>query len=186
MRSFSVHNLARLYNYEAIHAAKVRELSLSLFDQLRPLHGYNSWERELLGYAAIVHDIGVAVGYYDHHKHGAYLVLNGALQGFTHREVVILTALVRYHRKGEVSLDEYRGMLEPGDHERVARLAAMLRLAEYMERRKSQVVQGLKVEIGDTVRVVTRTTGDATIEIWDANRRSGFFQRAFGRPVEIR
>lgn len=186
MRSFSVHNLARLYNYEAIHAAKVRELSLSLFDQLRPLHGYNSWERELLGYAAIVHDIGVAVGYYDHHKHGAYLVLNGALQGFTHREVVILMALVRYHRKGEVSLEEYRDVLAPDDHERVARLAAMLRLAEYMERRKSQVVQGLKVEIGDTVRVVTRTTGDATIEIWDTNRRSGFFQRAFGRPVEIR
>ncbi|HNP70888.1 MAG TPA: Ppx/GppA phosphatase family protein [Kouleothrix sp.] len=185
MRGFSVQNLARVYNYEAIHCAKVRDLSLSLFDQLRPLHGYGEWERELLGYAALVHDIGVAVGYYDHHKHGAYLVLNSALQGFSQREMVLLALLVRYHRKGEVSVDDYRKILHPSDGERVARLAAMLRLAEYLERSKSQVVQSLHVELGDTVRVITRTVGDAAVEIWDANRRAGLFQKAFAKPIEI-
>ena len=113
MRGFSVQNLARIYNYEAIHSAKVRELSLSLFDQLRPLHGYGEWERELLGYAAILHDIGVAVGYYDHHKHGAYLVINSALQGFSHREIVMLALLVRYHRKGDVSVETYQRDTSP-------------------------------------------------------------------------
>lgn len=185
MRGFSVQNLARIYNYETIHSAKVRDLSLSLFDQLRPLHGYGEWERELLSYAAILHDIGVAVGYYDHHKHGAYLVINSALQGFSHREVVMLALLVRYHRKGDVSTNDYRAVLEPGDGERVARLAALLRLAEYLERSKSQVVQGLQVELGDSVRVVTRVVGDATVEIWDANRRAGLFQKAFGKAIEI-
>lgn len=185
MRGFSVQNLARLYNYEALHSAKVRELSLSLFDQLRPLHGYGDWERELLGYAAQLHDIGVAIGYYDHHKHGAYLVMNSALQGFSHREVVLLALLVRYHRKGDVNADPYKKVLHPGDGERVARLAALLRLAEYLERSKSQVVQGLQVELGETVRVVTKTIGDATVEIWDANRRAGLFQKAFGKAIEI-
>jgi exopolyphosphatase/guanosine-5'-triphosphate,3'-diphosphate pyrophosphatase len=185
MRGFSVQNLARIYNYEAIHSAKVRDLAISLFDQLRALHGYGEWERELLGYAAILHDIGVAVGYYDHHKHGAYLVINSALQGFSHREVVMLALLVRYHRKGDVSTDDYRAVLAPGDAERIARLAALLRLAEYLERSKSQVVQGLQVEVGDSVRVVTRVVGDATVEIWDANRRAGLFQKAFGKPIEI-
>jgi exopolyphosphatase/guanosine-5'-triphosphate,3'-diphosphate pyrophosphatase len=185
MRGFSVQNLARIYNYEAIHSAKVRDLALSLFDQLRPLHGYNEWERELLGYAAMLHDIGVAVGYYDHHKHGAYLVINSALQGFSHREIVMLALLVRYHRKGDVSADEYRAVLNPSDTERVARLAALLRVAEYLERSKSQVVQGLHVELGDPIRVVTRVVGDATVEIWDANRRTGLFQKAFGKAIEI-
>lgn len=185
MRSFSVKNLARLYNYEAIHSAKVRDLSVSLFDQLRPLHGYGEWERDLLGYAAQLHDIGVAIGYYDHHKHGAYLIMNSALQGFNHREVVMLALLVRYHRKGDVSIDSYRKILMPGDQERIARLAALLRLAEYLERSKSQVVQGLQVELGETVRVVTKTMGDATVELWDANRRSGLFQKAFGKAIEI-
>jgi len=184
-RGFSVQNLARVYNYEVIHASKVRELSLSLFDQLRPLHGYGEWERELLGYAATLHDIGVAVGYYDHHKHGAYLIANSALQGFNHREIVLLALLVRYHRKGDVVVDEYRDILQPSDGERTARLAALLRIAEYLERSKSQVIQGLHVELGDIVRVITRSIGDATVEIWDANRRSGLFRKAFGKEVEI-
>lgn len=184
-RGFSVQNLARIYNYEPLHTAKVRDLSLSLFDQLRPLHGYGEWERDLLGYAALLHDIGVAIGYYDHHKHGAYLVINSALQGFSHREIVILALLVRYHRKGDVSVEDYRSILEPSDGERVARLAALLRLAEYLERSKSQVVQGLQVEIGDPIRVTTRTVGDAAVEIWDANRRAGLFQKAFGKAIEI-
>lgn len=185
VRGFSVQNLARVYNYEAIHAAKVRELSLSLFDQLRSMHGYGEWERELLGYAATLHDIGVAVGYYDHHKHGAYLITNSALQGFSHREVVLLALAVRYHRKGDIAVDEYRDILHPSDAERVARLSALLRIAEYLERSKSQVIQGLQVELGDPVRVVTRSIGDATVEIWDANRRSGLFRKAFGKEIEI-
>jgi exopolyphosphatase / guanosine-5'-triphosphate,3'-diphosphate pyrophosphatase len=184
-RSFSVQNLARIYNHEPIHTAKVRDLSLALFDQLRALHGYGEWERELLNYAAHLHDVGVAIGYYDHHKHGAYLLMNAALQGFDHREVVILAMLVRYHRKGDVSVDQYRDILHGSDGERIARLAALLRIAEYLERSKSQVVLGLQVEMGDPIRVVTRTNGDATVEIWDANRRAGLFQKAFGKAIEI-
>jgi exopolyphosphatase/guanosine-5'-triphosphate,3'-diphosphate pyrophosphatase len=185
MRSFSVQNLARIYNYEALHTAKVRELSLSLFDQLRELHGYGEWERELLGYAATLHDIGVAIGYYDHHKHGAYLVMNSALQGFNHREMIMLALLVRAHRKGNVAVEAYQDILHPSDNERLARLAALLRLAEYLERSKSQVVQSLQVEMGDPIRVVTRSIGDATVEIWDANRRASLFQKAFGKAIEI-
>jgi len=185
MRGFSVQNLARIYNYEALHAAKVRELSFSMFDQLRQFHGYGDWERTLLGYAATLHDIGLAVNYYDHHKHGAYLVLNGTLQGFSHREVALIALLVRFHRKGEVSVESLRDVLSPGDDLRVMRLAALLRIAEYLERRKSQVVQGITVELNGTIRLVTRTVGDATVEIWDANRGAGLFRKAYGRDVEI-
>lgn len=185
IRKFSTQNLARLYDYEPIHVAKVRDLSLSLFDQLRELHGYGEWERELLTHAAILHDIGVAVGYYDHHKHGAYLVLNSSLHGFTHREIIILATLVRYHRKGDVKIDEYQDVLVSDDEERIARLAALLRLAEHLERRKSQVIQRLDVEIGDSVRVLTQRSEDATVEIWDANRRAGFFKKAYGKDIEV-
>lgn len=184
-RGASVQNLARIYNFDAIHAAKVRDLSLALFDQLRALHAYGEWERELLGYAATLHDIGVAVSYYDHHRHSAYLVLNAALQGFTHRELALLALLVRYHRKGHVQTGEFGDLLQPGDAPRVARLAALLRLAEYLERSKSQVIRSLHVELGDPIRVVTCANGDATVEIWDANRRTDLFAAAFGREIVI-
>ncbi len=186
MRGFSVQNLARIYNYEALHAAKVRDLAFSMFDQLRPLHAYGDWERTLLGYAATLHDIGLAVNYYDHHKHGAYLVLNGALQGFTHREIVLIALLVQFHRKGDVNAGSLRALLQPDDEQRVLRLAALLRIAEYLERRKCQVVQDITVDIGDPVRMTARTIGDAAVEIWDANRASRLFRKAYGRDVEIR
>lgn len=184
-RSFSVLNLARLSDYEATHCARVAALSLSLFDQLAPLHTMGPWERELLGHAALLHDIGVTVGYYDHHKHGEYLVHNAALLGFSHREIVIIGALVRNHRKGLASLSEYAALLQPGDELRIARLSALLRIAEYLERSKSQVVRDVCVELGATVRIYAATEGDAAVEIWDANRRSGLFRKAFDREVEI-
>src|SRR4029453_7676862 len=117
--------------------------------------------------------------------HGAYLVMNSALQGFSHREIVMLAMLVRAHRKGDIAVEAYRDILHSNDGERIARLAALLRLAGYLERSKSQGGQSLQVEMGDPIRVVTRSIGDATVEIWDANRRAGLFQKAFGKAIEI-
>lgn len=184
-RAFSVINLARLDDYEQGHCSKVASICLSLFDQLAPLHHYGPWERELLGYAATLHDIGVIVGYYDHHKHSEYLIHNAALLGFTHREIVILGALVRNHRKGWADLHSYAGLLQPGDTLRIMRLSSLLRIAEYLERSKSQVVREVRVELGDPVRIFVDSRGDATVEIWEANRRAALFERAFQRKVQI-
>lgn len=185
-RSFSILNLARLYNYEQKHCSRVAEISLSLYDQLAPLHLYGAWERELLGYAALLHDIGAQVGYYDHHKHSAYLVFNANLLGFSHREVVILACLVRNHRKGLTDLDDFAQILQPDDELRITRLSALLRIAEYLDRSKSQVVRAVDVRINDDpLRIMVHADGDATVEIWDTNRRAGLMKKAFGRTTEI-
>lgn len=184
-RGFSVLNLARLSGYEEQHCQAVAAICLSLFDQLAPLHGLGPWERELLGHAASLHDIGVSVGYYDHHKHSEYLVHNAALLGFNHREIAIIGALVRNHRKGLADLTPIEAVLAPDDGQRIARLSALLRIAEYLERSKSQVVRGVRAEIGEGVRVHVQAEGDATVEIWEANRRAGLFKKAFEREIEI-
>jgi exopolyphosphatase/guanosine-5'-triphosphate,3'-diphosphate pyrophosphatase len=93
--------------------------------------------------------------------------------------------MVRYHRKGEVGLGDLDELVEPGDAARVGQLTALLRMAEFLERRKSQVVQSLQVEIGERVVVSAQTNGEADIEIWDANRSAGMFRKAFGREIEI-
>ncbi len=186
LRAFAVANLLRNYGYQQLHVAKVHELSLSLFDQLQPLHGYGPWERELLAAAAMLHDIGVAIEYYEHHRHSAYIILNSSLPGYSHRELALIALMARYHRKGMVEIDALRGVLQGGDDNRVARLAALLRIAEYLERSKSQVVSGVRCVIGaDEVRIRAETVGDATVEIWDANRRAALFRRAFGVDVVI-
>ena len=57
-------------------------------------------ERELLWAAAMLHDIGTAVDYDDHHKHSRYLILNAGLPGFSPRETALIGQMARYHRKG--------------------------------------------------------------------------------------
>jgi exopolyphosphatase/guanosine-5'-triphosphate,3'-diphosphate pyrophosphatase len=129
----------------------------------------------------------VQVGYYDHHKHSAYLVLNSGLNGFSHREIALLALLARSHRKGSVDTREFRSVLAEGDSERASRLGSMLRIAEYLERSKSQVVKALQVEIGENgnVTIQVEAVGDATVEIWSASHRSNLFQTSFGCEVEI-
>ena len=65
------------------------------------LHAGRADERELLWAAAILHDVGTAVDYDDHHKHSRYLILNAGLPGFSPRETALIGQAARYHRKGQ-------------------------------------------------------------------------------------
>ncbi|MCL5999824.1 MAG: Ppx/GppA family phosphatase, partial [Chloroflexi bacterium] len=74
VRAFSVENTARQYGAWNDHSHHVRKLTLQLFDQLAALHGFGVWEREILAAAAILHDVGYAVSFYDHDEHSQYLI----------------------------------------------------------------------------------------------------------------
>ncbi|HEY3342558.1 MAG TPA: Ppx/GppA family phosphatase, partial [Anaerolineae bacterium] len=154
VRAFSVENTARQYGALNRHAQHVRKLSLAMFDQLQMLHHYGAWERELLGAAALLHDTGYAVSFFDHDEHSQYLILNSDLPAFTHRELVMLGLLVRYHRKGDVEYDRYAALLESGDLKRIGSMASMLRLAEYLERGRRQTVRELTCHVSASEIVI--------------------------------
>lgn len=186
VQALNIENLFHRYAFEQVHAKKVRDLSLMLFDQLLPLHGYGPWERKLVAYSALLHDIGVAIDYYDHHKHSAYLVQNSSLAGFSHREIVLMMLLTRYHRKGDVTIEPFAPVLEADDQLRVERLSSLLRLAENLERSKNQIVDMIEVTIKThKVIAVVRAKRDASVELWNTNRRSGLFKKAFGYSIEF-
>ena len=186
VRDFSIRNLEQRYYPYSAHNEHVKTLSLELFDGLSELHGYGELERELLGHAALVHDIGMAVNYNDHHQHGFYLLLSAELPGFTHREQAILALLVRYHRKGTPDLMGLDNVLTDGDKERVTRLASLLRLAEYLERSKAQLIESLNCHVSEGyVQINVNAKADVSVELREARLNSGLFETAFGLEVEI-
>ncbi|NIP44443.1 MAG: HD domain-containing protein, partial [candidate division Zixibacteria bacterium] len=63
------------------------------------LHPYGSWEKELLEYAALLHDIGTFLSHTNHQSHTYYLIRNADLLGFDHQEILIIATLAYYHRK---------------------------------------------------------------------------------------
>jgi exopolyphosphatase/guanosine-5'-triphosphate,3'-diphosphate pyrophosphatase len=184
VRSFSVLNLFQHYPQEASHTAHVRKLSRRLFETLEPLHGYGGAEAQLLDAAAMLHDIGMAVNYFDHHKHSAYLILSTQMPGLTHREHVMLALLTQYHRKGDPKLGAYKTLLEPDDDLRLTRLSACLRLAEYLERARAGRVQDLEVRIErDTVTLELIAEETPRVELWEAAKHAPLFRKAFGREL---
>ncbi len=186
LRSFSINNLAKRYYDFPKHNKHVRKLALLLFEQLAPLHNYGNWEKDLLAQAAIVHDIGMTINYYDHHKQGQMLIMGSALAGFSHREQVIISLLVRYHRKGKPNALGLESVLEAKDMERVNKLAALLRLAEYLERSKAQRVQGLRCHVADNyLQIEVLADDDVSVEIKEAILHSDLLATAYGVDVEI-
>src|SRR3712207_2635994 len=97
----------------------------------------------------MLHDIGTAVDYDDHHKHSRYLVLNAGLPGFTPRETALIAQMARYHRKGTPQPGDLAALLGPGDDRLLDRCAAMLRVAEQLERPRDQSVRHARVAVGD-------------------------------------
>ena len=155
---------------------------MSLFDQTTDLHGLGVVDRELLEYAALLHDIGEHVAAQGHHRHGAYLVEHGQLRGFDPDEVQMLTALVRWHRRGTPDVDGY----PLADPRRIQRLTALLRLADGLDRGRTGAVTGVDVEVGPSLVLLRlRATGDAELERWGARRKRDLFERYFDRDLEI-
>jgi exopolyphosphatase / guanosine-5'-triphosphate,3'-diphosphate pyrophosphatase len=190
VRSESVHNLAHRFNHDGEHERHVWTLSSSMFDGLGAagLHDYGPAERELLWAASLLHDIGVAVNYDDHHRHSYYLTLNAGLPGFTPRELVLVGLIARYHRKGEPDASDLGDLAESGDSERLALLCGVIRLAEQFERSRDRAITDVRVSANGSVVALhadTHPSRDATVPIWAARRNADLLAEALGRPVEI-
>lgn len=184
-RAFAVENLFLRYPFSEAHRERVKALALGLFQGLEPLHGYGAEEQRLLLEAAHLHDIGMRLGYREHHKHGAYLVLAEPLFGCTHREQALLALLVRYHRRGKPEAGAYQVLFQRGDRKRLKRLATLLRLAEMLERTRSGRVRGVEVEVGERVRLVLKASEDPWVERLEAEKQEGLFREAFGLGLEV-
>lgn len=188
VRRSTVDNLAGNYGVDRVHAEHVSRLALQIFDGTAStgLHAGCEREREWLWAAAMLHDVGVIVQYHDHHKHGAYLVENSGLPGFSHRELAMITMLIRAHRKSLPSFDTLGPLVEDGDDERFVRLASCLRLAEQLERDRTQQITSIDVERdADTVRLRLNGDADHSVAIWSAAPEADVFRRAFGVTMEL-
>ena len=186
VRNFGVRNLFQQYPQPVEHTEHVRFLVRRFFDELKPLHGYGWEEARLLDEAAQLHDIGMAVGYHGHHKHSAFLIDTALMPGMSHRDLALLTLLVRFHRKGVPKPGPFRRLLSDGDDKLLLRLATCLRLAEYLERARADRVKDVRVEIGKS-RVTIELVAEQYpgVELYEVNKQKDLFEEAFGRKLDV-
>jgi exopolyphosphatase/guanosine-5'-triphosphate,3'-diphosphate pyrophosphatase len=187
IRRASVLELCRRCNWDEVHSRQVARLALAVFDQTLPLHELGPEDREMLEHACLLHDIGAHVSTDSHHKHTAYLIQHGRLRGFSPEEVAVLAALGRYHRGGDPRASrEPMASLSPEWQPRIPRLAALLRVADGLDRTRSGAVDVVEAQLNDgRVRLSVTSTGDVDVDLWGARRKRELFEKVFGRRLEV-
>jgi exopolyphosphatase / guanosine-5'-triphosphate,3'-diphosphate pyrophosphatase len=187
VRRRSVIELAEKCRYWPEHAQHVIALALALFDGTRSVHKLTDREREWLEYAAMLHDIGTLISYEQHHLHSYYLIKHADLRGFDPAEIDTIALIARYHRRtAPKRRDDIFGAYDRAQRRTVRTLAAILRLAENLDRSHSQVVTGVELhDRHDDWMLLLRTGGDAELELWSAIRQRAAFEKMIGKPLFI-
>jgi len=187
LRRRTVMELARRCQFREDHGTHVARLALSIFDQTRRLHKLPAGDGELLEYAALLHDIGFYISPHRHHRHSAYLILNHAMTGFSRAEVRIIALAARHHRKVEPKRG--RGLmrlLSKGDRRRVRYLAAILRIADALDRTHARLVRAVRCSVAArTVEIRIDADGDPELEIWAARRKGDLFEELAERKLRF-
>jgi exopolyphosphatase/guanosine-5'-triphosphate,3'-diphosphate pyrophosphatase len=184
----SIDNILKVYNVNERHAQHVAGLSMKLFDQLAALHGCGSDFKRILYAAALLHDVGTAVNYYNHAQHTLYIILNSQIYGFTHRELVLCALTAASHHKDMVKsyARHYEGILYKDDAKKIQRMSAMLRLAESMDRSESGIVKDVTCSIGDDyVKLEATVNGDGALELADASNHRNYFKKVYDKDIHI-
>ncbi|MDP9191270.1 MAG: Ppx/GppA family phosphatase [Acidobacteriota bacterium] len=188
VRRSSVLGLVERSDVERAHATHVARLALRIFDQTQDLHRFRTGERELLEYAALLHEVGMHVSYQDHQKHSYYLISHAGLRGFTTDQVAIVANVARYYRKATPSEEhENFAPLSTAQKDVVSRLAAMLRVADGLDRGRRRAVRDVGVEVTKgRVTFHPRLRGDADVELETAVRRAKYFGKVFDCHVDVK
>jgi exopolyphosphatase / guanosine-5'-triphosphate,3'-diphosphate pyrophosphatase len=188
-RRRSVVALARRYAADNAHGRQVAELAGMLFDGFAPALGLPPAARELLEYAALLHDIGHAVDHDRHQRHSYYLIKHSELLGFEPAEIEVIALVARSHRKQvpKPSAPELQAIR--GSKRKLVRgLGALLRVADALDRTHFGVVKCIHVTkaSGRVVLDVDAGGENAELELWAAERRIDFLSRLLDRPVVVR
>lgn len=107
MREVTVARMMRRYEIDEGQAARVSTTARALYDQgARGVAEKVAANRELLGWASKLAEIGMSISHEDFHKHSSYILRNADMPGFTQSEQELMSNLALGHVGGLRKLRE--------------------------------------------------------------------------------
>jgi exopolyphosphatase/guanosine-5'-triphosphate,3'-diphosphate pyrophosphatase len=177
VRNRSVLHLSRSCNYDEKHSETVASLATQLFDSAKAagLHNLHEEERELLKYAATMHDIGDFLSFNDHHLHAHYIINNANLLGFDQKEITIMANVAKFHRKKYPNKKALKASgLDENSKTTVVMLSVFLRI---IKKAKFSNVEK------DRVLLSLFSDSDCSMEEWSVVQNGPAFYGAFGKKL---
>ena len=179
--------LGEKYNADKRHHMHVRKLAMRLFDQLSDFCGLVEDDRPILSLAALLHDIGAFVNPRGHHKHSAYLISQSEIMGLDTRMVSLVAQVARYHRRSfpKPQHQDFQ-RLDKADQLLVRKLAAILRIADALDRDHVQRVSHVRIELSEnelSIVCALREGNDLGVSGWAMKKKADMFEELFGVKV---
>ncbi len=189
IRSKAIQSVSNLYPAVREHSQHIAFLSMRLFDELVELHKMGKEERDYLEAASILHKVGLAISHSGYHKHSYYIIRNSEnMVGFNNDEIEIVAQIARFHRKSppKPKHAEFRAM-SPDDQMTIKKLAAILRLAEALDRGMKRNVLDIHVNLtGSIVKLILKTKKkiQPNLEIYALDENKEMFEDVFCKTIE--
>lgn len=188
-------NMAKRYKCHMSHNQEVERAAVAIFNATKKYHGLGDRERLLLQIAALLHASGKFVSITRGTESSYRLIMATEIIGLSHLEREIVANIVRYNIQefdyDEVylgsDLSQYAG-LDISKREitlLIAKLTAILRLANSMDRSHKQKLADCRVAVRDGILVVTTAYSEnLVLELFSFEQKADFFEEIFGiRPV---
>lgn len=180
-------NIAKHYLCSKVHIKTVEELALTIFDKTRKLHGMDRRGRLLLQIAVILHGCGKYINLSDIAECSYNIIRDIELIGLSQAEKEVVANIVRYNTQ---TFDYYEPISarEPVTREnylKIAKLTAILRVANALDRSHKQKFKNAKVTLkDDNLIIMADTKEDITLEQGLFTDKADFFEEVYGvRPV---
>jgi len=186
--SFSINNIMINNNIDYKHSKHVYSLTLSLFNELKPVHRLDDYLINVIKTSSMLHDIGSNISYYYHHKHSAYVILNSIIYGLTPRERVMSAFAASYHRSDNMpsDFDKYKTLIDKVDIYSIKVIGLLIRIAENLDKDLSNSITDVKCTIEDDVIIVkTISAAHSDFLIKQAQTVSDSFNELLGKKLYI-
>lgn len=186
---YSINGILEDLHINKEHAKNVYNLSQKLFEAFKPLHRLGNEYDHIIKTAAMLHDCGTSIDYYNHHKHTFYIILNSYINGLTHKELLMSASIAASHRNNSyhVALPQFCSIINRLDFKVIEELGIILKIAEGLDRSLSGAVKDLSVSINeDTVEIQLYSCLNLDLEISQALRCSDKFKEVYGKTLTIK
>jgi len=182
---YSARTIAQKYLDDEAHAHTVEKFSLKIFDSMKKLHHLTERDRMILQVAAILHDIGKFVNIKKHAKHSYNLIKGSEILGMSEKEIEMVALIGRFHSDSKPDLLKDRLPLDREDRVKVAKMLAILRLGDALDRAHNHKFSTLEVKVKkDSIIILVKSKKEFPLEEWAFSQKSIFFEEVYGiKPV---
>lgn len=179
--------LGHKYGFDERHGQQVTDLSLQLYRELQADHQLGPRHERILHIAALLHEVGLFINNRSHHKHSMYIILNSDLFGMSRADMTLIALVARYHRRAApMPYHEVYATLDREERMIVSKLAAILRVADALDRNHMQQVRELSFARSRGVfTIYVHDVQDLSLERIAMKEKGTMFDEVYGLKINL-